>query len=170
MKHIFLIAIIIGLGILTKAQSEYEVSSDGTNKILKGLINRELLAGDTAFQWITTNQSGYTPNMAAVNALKAKGSGLELLVFGGTWCADTKDLLPKFFSILDAASFPEKQLTLVGVDHDKKTTTHLSEDMHITKVPTFIVLKDGKEIGRVEEYGKEGDWDKELAGIINSAN
>ena len=168
MKHIFLIAIIIGLGILTKAQTEYEVSSDGTNKILKGLISRELLTGDTAFQWFTANQSGYVPNTEAVEALKTKGDQVQLLVFGGTWCDDTKYLLPKFFSILDAADFPEKRLTLVGVDHDKKTTTHLSEDMHITHVPTFIILKNGKEMGRVEVYGKNGQWDRELADIINA--
>ena len=168
MKHIFLIAIIIGLGILTRAQTEYEVSNDGTNKILKGLINRELLTGDTAFQWFSANQTGYTPNAEAVQALRVKGDQVQFLVFGGTWCDDTKYLLPKFFSLLDAASFPEKQLTLVGVDHDKRTTTHLSEDMHITHVPTFIVLKDGKEVGRVEEYGPNGQWDKALADIINS--
>jgi hypothetical protein len=34
-------------------------------------------------------------------------------------------------------------------------------------VPTIIVLKDGKELGRVVEYGNTGKWDRELADIIN---
>jgi len=34
-------------------------------------------------------------------------------------------------------------------------------------VPTIIVLKDGKEIGRVVEYGKTGMFDKELGEIIS---
>jgi len=29
-------------------------------------------------------------------------------------------------------------------------------------------MKNGKELGRVVEYGKTGKWDKELADIINS--
>ncbi|MEI9808442.1 MAG: hypothetical protein WDO16_11570 [Bacteroidota bacterium] len=42
--------------------------------------------------------------------------------------------------------------------------------MNITNVPTIIVMKKGKEVGRVIEYGKEGVFDKELAEIINSIN
>jgi hypothetical protein len=33
-------------------------------------------------------------------------------------------------------------------------------------VPTIIVMKSGKEIGRVVEYGKSGEWDKELLELI----
>jgi hypothetical protein len=38
--------------------------------------------------------------------------------------------------------------------------------MHITSIPTFIVLKDGQEVGRVVADGKVGRWDKELSDII----
>ena len=37
----------------------------------------------------------------------------------------------------------------------------------MVNVPTIIVMKDGKEIGRVVEYGKNGMFDKELGEIIN---
>ncbi|HWK05432.1 MAG TPA: thioredoxin family protein [Puia sp.] len=165
MKHIFLIAIIIGLGILTRAQA-YQVSNDGSNKILKGLISRDMLEGDTAFKWFHENQSGYTPDAQEAAVIRAKAPQVQFLVFGGTWCDDTKHILPKFFSLLDAASFSRDQVTLVGVDRDKKAPNHLSESMHITSIPTFIVLKDGQEVGRVVADGKVGRWDKELSDII----
>jgi thiol-disulfide isomerase/thioredoxin len=165
MKHIFLIAIIIGLGILTRAQT-YEVSNDGNNKVLKGLISRDMLEGDTAFKWFHENQVGYEPDVQETALLKAKGPQVQFLVFGGTWCERTKDILPKFFSLLDAASFPRDQVALVGVDHDKKTTNHLTEAMHITSIPTFIVLRNGQEVGRVEGYGKNGRWDREISELI----
>jgi len=165
MKHIFLIAIIIGLGILTRAQT-YEVLHDGNNKVLKGLISRDMLEGDTAFKWVHENRSGYTPDAEETALLKAKGSEVQFLVFGGTWSEDTKYILPKFFSLLDAASFPRDQVTLVGVDHDKKTTNHLSESMHITSIPTFIVLKDGQEVGRVVGSGRNESWEKEISELI----
>jgi thiol-disulfide isomerase/thioredoxin len=164
-KHIFLIAIIIGLGILTRAQT-YEVSNDGNNKILKGLISRDMLEGDTAFKWFHENQSGYTPDTEETAVLKAKGPQVQLLVFGGTWCDNTKYILPKFFSLLDAGSFPRDQVTLVGVDRNKKTANHLSELMHITSLPTFIVLKNGQEVGRVAVNDRNGGWDKEISDII----
>jgi hypothetical protein len=33
-------------------------------------------------------------------------------------------------------------------------------------VPTFIILQNGKEMGRVVEYGKTGNVEKELADIV----
>ena len=75
-------------------------------------------------------------------------------------------LLPKFFALADAAGFPQERITMLGVDHNKKTVNHLSEAFNVTLVPTFIVLKNGKEIGRVVEYGKIGMPDKELGEIV----
>jgi hypothetical protein len=39
--------------------------------------------------------------------------------------------------------------------------------MNVTHTPTIVVIKDGKELGRLVEYGKTGKWDEELAAIIN---
>jgi hypothetical protein len=36
----------------------------------------------------------------------------------------------------------------------------------IINVPTFIVLRDGQEVGRVVEYGNTGNIEKELAAIV----
>lgn len=168
MKHLFLIIIIIGLGILTKAQTEYEVSTDGSGKILKGLISRDMLEKDTAFRWFRENQAGYTPDPETVSVLRAKGPQLQFVVFGGTWCEDTQNLLPKFYSLLDAASISGDQITLIGVDRQKRSVNHLPEDMHLTSTPTFIILKGGKEIGRVVEYGKNRQWDKEIGEIVST--
>ena len=50
--------------------------------------------------------------------------------------------------------FLQDRVTLIGVDREKKTLSHLSEALNVTNVPTIIVLKNGKEMGRVVEYGK----------------
>src|SRR5579859_6316549 len=119
MKHILLIAIIIGIGILTRAQTEYEVSGNGGSKVLKGLISKDLLARDADFTWFAENRTGYTPDPGVVATLKAKKDQVQFLVFGGTWDDDTKMLLPRFISLMEAASVPDTQLTLVGVDRDE---------------------------------------------------
>jgi len=33
-------------------------------------------------------------------------------------------------------------------------------------VPTFIIVKNGREVGRVVEYGKTGNIEKELGEIV----
>jgi hypothetical protein len=38
--------------------------------------------------------------------------------------------------------------------------------MGVYNVPTMIVMKNGKEIGRVVEYGKYGIYDRELGEIL----
>jgi hypothetical protein len=69
--------------------------------------------------------------------------------------------------LADAAGIAPDHITVLGVDHSKKTVQHLSEIFNITNVPTFIVLKNGQELGRVVEYGKQGMWDKELGEVVS---
>lgn len=154
------------LSLLSKAQTQYEVSGAGEDKILKGLISRDLIANDTSFKWYKPNQAGYKPSAEIINALKAKATAIQLIVFGGTWCGDTKYILPKLFTLTDAANFSQENVTLIGVDRNKKTISHLAEALGVTNVPTIIVMKNGKELGRVVEYGKTGAWDKELGDIL----
>ncbi|HUR10432.1 MAG TPA: thioredoxin family protein [Flavitalea sp.] len=166
---LLLLSVIVFFSLFANAQSQYEVVKDGDSKILKGILTQELISKDTSFHWYAQNKAGYVPQTDAVAALKSKGEQLQILAFGGTWCGDTKNIFPKFFSILDAASFPATHVTVIGVDRNKKTIGHLAEALNVVNVPTFIILKDGKELGRVVEYGKTGQWDKELSDIINAA-
>jgi len=167
MKHLLLVIVIISVGILVHGQSEYVVGSDAGHKMLKGVVKREVLENDTAFGWFHQNQTGYTPNTDAVSLLRAKGSSPHFLVLGGTWCGDTQALLPKFFLLMDAAGIGGDQLVFVAVDRQKHALDRLPEEMHLAHTPTFIVLKNGKEVGRVVEYGKNGQWETELAEIVS---
>lgn len=147
-------------------QSKYTVVADTETKVLKGYINRATLEGDTAFKWFTENMKYGTPDPAAVEAFKNNAANFSMVVFGGTWCHDTQNLLPVFYQLVDKSGFPENKITLIAVDRAKTATGDLHKTYHITNVPTFIVMKDGKEVGRVVEYGKEGKIDKELGEIV----
>jgi thiol-disulfide isomerase/thioredoxin len=143
-----------------------EITWDNGTKILKGFVTKQQLSTDTAFTWFAENQKGYTPYAATLQAMKTNKDSLNFLVFGGTWCGDTKFILPKFYLLTDAAGLAPDRITLLGVDRSKKTIQHLSETFHIINVPTIIVLKDGKEVGRIIEYGKSGMFDKDLGEVI----
>lgn len=152
------------------AQNQFETSIDKKGeKVFKGIISRDVLQSDTSFKWYAENLKGYTPNSLALSALRQYGDSLQLIVFMGTWCEDSHVIIPKFFSLLDAAGFSKDRVTLIGVDRNKKTLGFLAEALDIKNVPTLMVMKNGKEMGRVVEYGKYGMWDKELGEVINAA-
>lgn len=153
------------------SQIQYEVLPDKQEgKLLKGIISREILESDTSFynRWYAVNFKAYAPNADAVAALKKHSDSLQLIVFMGTWCEDSHFIIPKLFNLLDAAGVPKDKVSLIATDRSKKTIGYLSESLSVTNVPTIIVMKKGKEAGRVVEYGKYGMFDKELAEIINS--
>lgn len=147
--------------------AQTEVTNEGGTKILKGFITKQELATDAAFPWFAEGAKGYVPEPGALAAFKGAKDSIHILVFGGTWCGDTKALFPKFFALTDAAGITADHMTILGVDRSKKTVHRLAEAFDVTRVPTFIVLKGGKEVGRVVEYGKYGVFDKELGDIVS---
>jgi thiol-disulfide isomerase/thioredoxin len=149
------------------AQNQYQVLVERPGeKSLKGIISREVVEKDTSFKWYAQNLKGYTPNADAIKGLKKNADSIQLLVFMGTWCDDSHVIIPKFFALTDAAGFSKDRITLIGVDREKKTLSHLTEALNIINVPTIIVFQNGREVGRVVEYGKSGLFDKDLADIL----
>lgn len=168
-KTLYSVAIFLFAVVSAAAQTQYEVIKDADgSKILKGIIGKDLLAGDSTFTWYAPNLSGYTPNPEAISGLRTKGNNLHIIAFMGTWCDDSRNIIPKFYRLLEAGNFPLSRVTLFGVDRQKKTLSDMADALGVTNVPTIIVMKDGKEAGRVVEYGKYGLFDKELGEIINS--
>ena len=166
MKKFFVFSV-FSLLVTTLFAQQAEVSQDASgHKILKGFMTRQQLATDPDFSWFAQNQGDYVPDASALQALRAQKDSINIIAFGGTWCSDTKFILPKFYKLADAAGLAPERITLIGVDESKKTLQHLSEALNVTNVPTFIVFKNGKELGRVVEYGTTGMFDRELGEII----
>ena len=165
---LFVLVILLFSGHVS-AQDQFQVLVEKPNeKTLKGIISREVLLKDTSFKWYAENLKSYSPNAAALEGLKKNKDSVQLLTFMGTWCEDSQFIIPKLYSLTDAAGFSQNRITLIGVDRNKKTLSHLAEALNITNVPTIIALKNGKEIGRVIEFGKYGLFDMELGEILKS--
>lgn len=170
MKRIIIVALttlLTGQG--AQAQAQYETSKaerHNNQKVLRGIINKYLLMNDPAFGWYNANQTAYTPDTATLAAMEAAKGKVQFVVFGGTWCEDTQFILPRFFKLQEMSGLSDAQITLFGVNEDKKSLGHIAEAFGITNVPTIIVMKDKKEVGRVVEYGKTGKWDVEVAALL----
>jgi thiol-disulfide isomerase/thioredoxin len=84
----------------------------------------------------------------------------------GTWCEDSHFIIPRLFELSEASGFSNDKITLIGTDRYKKTLSHLSEALNVNNVPTIMIMKKGKELGRIIEYGKTGMFEKDLIEII----
>lgn len=143
----------------------FEVSYDNA-KVLKGTLKRSDVENDTAFAWFKQNMQYGRANIDAINAFKKNSTKFKVVVFFGTWCEDSQNLVPVFYRLVDKSGYPDANITLIGVDRAKTTLKDLQKKYNIINVPTFIIMKDGKEVGRVVEYGKYGEIDKELGEIV----
>lgn len=171
MKYFFLsavIALVLSACSATKqlGNANYEVSRDSESKILKGSLTRSLIENDTSFAWFQQNMQYGTVDPYTADQFRQKAEQFSIIVFGGTWCHDTQNLLPKFYRLIDKSGFPANKVTLIGVDREKTALNNLHTKWNITNVPTFIIIKNGKEAGRVVEYGKTGNIEKELGEIV----
>ena len=168
MKHILLCLL---AGMVFKgahAQTPYTSVVDDRNiTILNGIITKYAIANNKAFAgWYAPNQTTYKPDISVINSMAAAKEKVQYVVFGGTWCEDTQNILPKFFKLQELSGVADNSISFFAVDRKKRTLGNLSDAFKITNVPTIIVMKDGKETGRVVEYGKTGKWDAELADLL----
>lgn len=169
MKKFITLFIASLVSILVFSQTPYEITRDAKGtKILKGIIPRDAIAKDTSFAWYAENNKEYSPHKGALEAIQKNKDSIRFIVFMGTWCHDSHFIVPKFYSLIDAAGVTQDRVTLIATDRSKKTLGNLTDAMNIINVPTIIVMKDGKEAGRVVEYGKYGLFEMELAEIIKN--
>ena len=110
----------------------------------------------------------YAPDPAAVATIKAQAKGVSVVMIMATWCPDSKRELPRYFATMDAAGIGDGVLTMVGVDRTKKDGEGLTEKWAITRVPTLVFLRDGKEVGRFVEKTPAGStFEAEVAKILD---
>ncbi len=169
MKKISLALIITMMAVNnTNAQSPYtNTINDRKETVLNGIITKYAIANnDVLKNWYGSNQTSYKPEATVVASMEAAKGKVQFVIFGGTWCEDTQFILPKFFKLQEQAGVSDNAISFYGVDRAKKTLGNLTDAFKITNVPTIIVMKEGKEVGRVVEYGKTGKWDVELAELL----
>ncbi len=155
-RTMVLLAVLLCMAGCGATDSSHVLFESHGSKMVTGRISPSMLASDSSFRWYRENYAAFTPDSASVVYLSAEARNIHFIVFGGTWCGDTKRELPKFFKTVSLAQIPESNIELYGVDRSKRSSDGLTEKYHVTNVPTFIVFSDGKEVGRIVEHPEEG--------------
>ncbi|NOX18780.1 MAG: thioredoxin family protein [Chlorobi bacterium] len=168
MKYLFLIALFLTtVNYFAQETFKKVIDEKKGNEMLVGICSREILKADTSFSpWFNEEYEIYTPMIENKSTLKEKLENVNITIAMGTWCSDSRMLVPEFYKILDALEFPEDRITLICVDREKKGMKNETDSLNIERVPTFIFYDENKnELGRIIEFPEETleiDMDKIL--------
>ena len=102
--------------------------------------------------WKTRVAEKYNPKeeyMAEISTIK---DSVDVRIYLGTYCPDSKKWVPRFFKLLPL--LPVKAVEIISVDTTKIDVRGLAMADKIEKIPTFVLLRGGSEIGRIVEKPK----------------
>lgn len=120
-----------------------------STQVLEGKIKRSELE---AFGWFAKNYNAYKPAMSVIESL-SEHKKCSVLVVLGTWCSDSRELVPELFKVLDLLGWD--QVELIGVDRSKKCSSVDITPLNIEYVPVIMLFKDKKLKGKIVETTKK---------------
>ena len=139
---------------------------------LLGACSETDLRAEPYAEWFESGYDGYEPHaevLAELKTLLAEADGIDITVFFGTWCGDSRRQVPRFLRLLKDAGFPADKIDIVAVDNDdalhKRSPDGEEVGKHIFRVPTLIVSRGGDEIGRIVEHPVRS-LERDLRGIL----
>ena len=128
---------------------------------LEGLMNNEVF--NEAFK---TENKYYKIDTIVAEQLRTKLDNISIVLFMGTWCGDSKEQVPRFFMIMDMLNFDTHSIKIYCNKRGIYADDPYANQFNIIKIPSFIIFKDGVEIGRIVETPKVS-LEKDLLEIIS---
>ncbi len=99
----------------------------------------------------TAIAAAYQPDPEAVAKLAGLDREVRVEVYFGSWCSDSEAHVSAFFKVLDMADTPLLRAACIGVPEAKDRRAPYVSGRGVEKLPTFVVLVDGREAGRIVE-------------------
>ncbi|WP_313000371.1 TlpA family protein disulfide reductase [Chryseobacterium gleum] len=144
---------------------EVETQNDG--KMLLGNQLKEQFLKAPYADWYIKEHDEYALDQKAVSELKKEKIGsYDIIVFMGTWCEDSHRDFPRLMKILEAVNYPDSKLTIIAVNRKKESPTGDESLYNLQKVPTIILKRYGKEVGRIIEMPTTGYIERDLVQIL----
>lgn len=153
--------------------SNLEVNDQHGNPQLLGKTSREKLEQPPYRDWFMKSYDTYSIDSITAAKLRTGLAGKRLIVFLGTWCGDSRREVPRFFKLLDCCGIDSSAVDIVTVSNSdslyKQSPNHEEKGLNIFRVPDFIVLDKGREMGRIVE-SPVASLEKDLLSIVSGAS
>ena len=141
---------VLGLSLLVVG-----VASAEERPILVGSVTRADLKAPPYAEWFDGAYSRYQPDAATVDRLRPVLAGVSIEAYFGTWCGDSRRQIPRLVRLLDLAGLEEPRLSLTALSDRamefKQSPGHPEAKRYIHRTPTMVIVRDGREIGRIVE-------------------
>ena len=134
------------------------------HKGLAGELNEAAIWRDVPIWQTLMNK--YQPNAEAVALLKKNKPETTVIIAAGTWCGDSKHYVPQLLRALHQADNRHLKVRLVGIANKFAAPEDFVKQRDIKKVPTVIVEREGREIGRIIETPVAKTMEEDLAAIL----
>ena len=175
MKKISILLGIIALATINSCAERVivnrEVESKNDGKMLLGTQTLDQFRKEPFKTWFDEEYNRYQIDQSSLAELKKeKLNSYNIILVMGTWCEDSHREVPRFFKILEATKYPESKLTIIAVNRKKEAPSGEEGLYNIQRVPTIIVQKYGKEIGRIIESPSSGYLERDLLEILKKDN
>ncbi|WP_374446148.1 TlpA family protein disulfide reductase [Epilithonimonas sp.] len=172
------ISILIGIIALTTINScaervivNREVESKNDGKMLLGTQTLDQFRKEPYKVWFDEEYNRYQIDQQTFPELKKeKLNSYNLVVFVGSWCEDSQREFPRLIKILDALKYNTDKMQIIAVNRKKESPAGEEGLYNISRVPTIIVKKYGKEIGRITEMPETGYLERDLLNILKKDN
>jgi thiol-disulfide isomerase/thioredoxin len=163
MKQLLFLILSLSAGLALSAQSDI-IPTDSMshnkivfdtlngNEILTGICDKGTLMNFKEFGEIFHAEfNDYSPNVDDLAALNDSLSIIKIKIVLGTWCSDSQREVPRFLKLMELLGLPEDRIEIIGVDRKKEAEVAGIKALNIKLVPTFIIYREGIEIGRIIE-------------------
>jgi len=151
-KIITIVIILLAVGCYnSKNTNSLQFESEEYIDII-GVFDRKELNKNPHAKWFKKNYSNYTLDEETVEKLKPLFEDIDIKIFIGTWCTDSRKEIPVFYKLMDKLQLDNNKIELIGMTLEKTTPDSLELNQNIINVPTFIFKKNGKEINRIVEF------------------
>jgi thiol-disulfide isomerase/thioredoxin len=146
------------------------ITDKNGNPMLLGKCNINALEQPPFSTWFKQNYDNYKIDSVCCELISEQVKDVSFLLFFGSWCGDSKRVVPRMMKVLEESKLQTDSLELVGVsnhaDQYKKSPSHEEQGKNIVRVPTLIVYRAGAEIGRIIETPIES-IERDLLAIIS---
>ncbi len=148
-----------------------EVDSQNDGKMLLGPQTVDQFQKEPYKDWFVKEHDEYQLDQKSIAELKKeKLPTYNLVVFVGTWCEDSHREFPRLMKILETVNYNPEKLEIIAVNRKKESPSGEEGIFNIQKVPTIIVKKYGKEVGRIIEMPETGYLERDLLNILKKGD